>query len=149
MSGIELDPRTGEARKASISFSRILIMLVVGSAVTAAVYLMFFNGDEAWEARELAHGCTGQLVYAQWQYRESHNSYGTLEDLKQAGLLSYEVRSGTARIDEGVSAVIVLPMDRHGFRIEVSYPGGVYATASDSPDEFHEMAAELQRSRSN
>lgn len=148
MAGIELDPRTGEARKASISFSRMLIMLIVGSAVTVAVYLLFFNGDDAWEARELARGSTGMLVYAEWQYRESHSSYGTMEDLEQAGLIAYEVMNGAANIDQQVRAEITLPMDRQKFRIEVTYPGGSYATTSDSPDEFHEMATE-RRNRSS
>ena len=144
MAGIELDPRTGEPRGGMPFAVRICILLLLGLGAVAVLLLKFNSGAGDVNTRELAYRSTGLLAGAEWEYKNSHGNFATMEELQQAGLIDYPVRSGTADIETGITASITLPMDRQNFRIDVTYPKGHYMTTADNPDAFHDFEKELK-----
>ncbi|MCB1219486.1 MAG: hypothetical protein H7A35_02425 [Planctomycetales bacterium] len=136
MSGTVIDPRTGEERRVVPYGLRVGILLVIMAVAGGLLYVKVFSSEGYTTLRDTAYMHTAFLKYAEEGYFESHGRYGTLEELKDFGLVSYPIVDGKAQVEEGISAECELPMDRMDYRITVRFLRGKYSTDAADTRRF-------------
>ncbi|MCB1217684.1 hypothetical protein KDL44_09830 [bacterium] len=139
MSGTVIDPRTGEERRVIPAGIRISILLGIALVAGWLLYTKVFGSSEYALLRDTAYMHTGFIKYAQEDFQASHGRYATLAELRDSGLIDYEIVNEEARIGDGITARCELPLDRQNYRLTVSFLRGSYMTTADDEHAFADV----------